>query len=281
MRDDLKTELVLGALGMAIRRRAAPGLVHHSDRGSRTPASPSERPSSTPARSRAWAEEGRLRQRARRGLLRHPRDRAARATTFHTRDHARIAIFHYIEGFHNTRRRHSALGNLSPDRIEKTEQQPTQNSHRCLTKRVNQTGASPTWLPGLGWLALSLGCVTADAGKARIGGEETWGKSSLRASPPRTTPTLLLGGGALGSRGWVGWRCLSRYGRRGQSPLGGEETWGKSSRFSPTSIGWGRTWLPGLGSLALSHGCVTAYAGKARVGGETTALRNGQTSPRP
>ena len=35
MRDDLKTELVLGALGMAIsKRRAAPGLVHHSDRGS-------------------------------------------------------------------------------------------------------------------------------------------------------------------------------------------------------------------------------------------------------
>ena len=35
MRDDLKTEPALDALGMAIsKRRAAPGLVHHSDRGS-------------------------------------------------------------------------------------------------------------------------------------------------------------------------------------------------------------------------------------------------------
>jgi putative transposase len=35
MRDDLKAELVVDALGMALtRRRPKPGLVHHSDRGS-------------------------------------------------------------------------------------------------------------------------------------------------------------------------------------------------------------------------------------------------------
>jgi putative transposase len=35
MRDDLKAELVVDALGMALtRRRPQPGLVHHSDRGS-------------------------------------------------------------------------------------------------------------------------------------------------------------------------------------------------------------------------------------------------------
>jgi putative transposase len=35
MRDDLKAELVVDALGMAVRRRRPPaGLVHHSDRGS-------------------------------------------------------------------------------------------------------------------------------------------------------------------------------------------------------------------------------------------------------
>src|SRR3954465_2746076 len=35
MRDDLKTELVVDALGMAVTRRKPPaGVVHHSDRGS-------------------------------------------------------------------------------------------------------------------------------------------------------------------------------------------------------------------------------------------------------
>ena len=56
--------------------------------------------------------------------------------TFLTRDHARIALLHYIEGFYNTRPHHSALGNLSPRRFEENnEQQPTQNSRRCLTNR--------------------------------------------------------------------------------------------------------------------------------------------------
>ena len=35
MREDLKSELDIDALGMAVaRRRPKPGLVHHSDRGS-------------------------------------------------------------------------------------------------------------------------------------------------------------------------------------------------------------------------------------------------------
>ncbi len=35
-----------------------------------------------------------------------------------SRQTARTAIFEYIEGFYNTRRRHSALGNLSPREYE-------------------------------------------------------------------------------------------------------------------------------------------------------------------
>ena len=34
------------------------------------------------------------------------------------RQRARTAIFEYIEGFYNTRRRHSALGHLSPSDYE-------------------------------------------------------------------------------------------------------------------------------------------------------------------
>jgi putative transposase len=34
------------------------------------------------------------------------------------RQTARTAIFEYVEGFYNTRRRHSALGHLSPSEYE-------------------------------------------------------------------------------------------------------------------------------------------------------------------
>ncbi len=44
--------------------------------------------------------------------------------TFKTRDQARLALFRWIEGFYNSRRRHSTLGQRSPQRYEEmmTEQ---------------------------------------------------------------------------------------------------------------------------------------------------------------
>ena len=38
---------------------------------------------------------------------------------FTTRADARLALFQYIEGFYNTRRRHSSLGYLSPMNFER------------------------------------------------------------------------------------------------------------------------------------------------------------------
>jgi integrase-like protein len=35
-----------------------------------------------------------------------------------TRDQARLALFHWIESFYNSRRRHSTLGQRSPARYE-------------------------------------------------------------------------------------------------------------------------------------------------------------------
>jgi putative transposase len=42
-----------------------------------------------------------------------------------TLDHARLSIFQYIETFHSPRRRHSALGGISPDKCER----------RCLNRQ--------------------------------------------------------------------------------------------------------------------------------------------------
>src|SRR6266849_6663347 len=38
--------------------------------------------------------------------------------TFRSRDQARLALFRWIEGFYNSRRRHSTLGQRSPQRYE-------------------------------------------------------------------------------------------------------------------------------------------------------------------
>jgi putative transposase len=40
-------------------------------------------------------------------------------TRFRTQAEARMAVFDYIEGFYNPRRRHSALGQISPVTFER------------------------------------------------------------------------------------------------------------------------------------------------------------------
>ena len=51
-----------------------------------------------------------------------------------TRQEARLAVFEYIEGFYNRKRRHSALGYLPPCQQEEGKQQGIE-SHRSLAKK--------------------------------------------------------------------------------------------------------------------------------------------------
>jgi putative transposase len=121
MANHLRTELVLDALNMAIyNRRPAAGLIHHSDRGSQY--------TSVEFGSRL-REEGLLPSM---GSVADAYDNSMAESFVSTlkrelihrhswpnRQSARTAIFEYIEGFYNTRRRHSALGHLSPAEYEK------------------------------------------------------------------------------------------------------------------------------------------------------------------
>ena len=120
MANNLKTELVLDAVNMAIyTRRPSPGLIHHSDRGSQyTSVEFGSRlreagllplmGSVADAYDNSMAES--FVSTLKRELIhRH---------SWPTRQIARTAIFEYIEGFYNTRRRHSALGHLSPSEYE-------------------------------------------------------------------------------------------------------------------------------------------------------------------
>ena len=128
MRDDLKADLVVDALAMAVTRRRPPaGLVCHSDRGSQY---------TSLAFGRTLRESGLVASMGSRG---DAYDNAAcescistlkvewiKRHRYRSRDEARLSIFQYIETFYNPRRRHSSLGGISPDEYESRLQARTQ-----------------------------------------------------------------------------------------------------------------------------------------------------------
>jgi putative transposase len=115
MATHLRTELVLSALEMAVWRRQPKGVIHHSDQGCQYTSiafgkhcrRAGVRPSTGSVGDcfdNAMAEsffatlECELLDRYR----------------FKTQREARMAVFDFIEGFYNPKRRHSGLGMLSP-----------------------------------------------------------------------------------------------------------------------------------------------------------------------
>lgn len=130
--EHLKTDLVDAALTDAlVRRRPASGLVFHSDRGCQY---------TSAQHARLAAAHGIRLSVGRRGQC---WDNAVAESFFSTiktellhrqpwptHTAARQAIFEYIEGWYNTRRRHSSLGYLSPAAFEAT------GSRRLTTDRA-------------------------------------------------------------------------------------------------------------------------------------------------
>ena len=123
MRDDMRAELVVDALGMAVtmRRPAAEGgLIHHSDRGGqyasllvgRTLAESGIAPS-------MGARGSALDNAACESVMSTIKCELVNRMSFRSREQARMACFDYIEAFYNPRRRHSALGYLAPAEFER------------------------------------------------------------------------------------------------------------------------------------------------------------------
>ena len=124
MRSHLGAELVTSALDMAVARtRTRSGLVHHSDRGTQY---------TSFAFGQRLREAGILPSM---GATGDAYDNALVESVFASlecelldrrrfvsREHARIAIFDYLEAFYNPRRRHSALGYLAPLEFERQRQ---------------------------------------------------------------------------------------------------------------------------------------------------------------
>jgi putative transposase len=115
MGNSLATKLVLDALDMALVTRRPKGVIHHSDQGSQY---------TSIAFGQRCREAG---VRPSMGSLGDAYDNAMCESFFATlecelldrsrfknRDEARMAVFAFIEGFYNRRRRHSSIGYLSP-----------------------------------------------------------------------------------------------------------------------------------------------------------------------
>jgi putative transposase len=124
MASHRKTDLVVDAVTMAVGRRGGhvPGVIHHSDRGGEYTSHSLEREL---RRHGALASMGSVADCFDNALAeslfatlecelfdQQPGGR------FTTRREAKLTVFDFIEGFYNPRRRHSALGQISPAQFE-------------------------------------------------------------------------------------------------------------------------------------------------------------------
>ena len=126
MQENLERSLVLEALDAALRMRRPQGageLICHSDRGSQYASGDYQTVLRENGITCSMSRKGNCYDNApvesffaslKRELIYRRR--------FATREEARTAVFAWIEGWYNRKRRHSALGYLSPEEFEKQQQ---------------------------------------------------------------------------------------------------------------------------------------------------------------
>jgi putative transposase len=120
MADHMRTDLVAGALRMAIARRSpGEGLLHHSDRGVQYASDGYRALLAANGIACSMSGKGDCYDNAvmesfwgtlKAELVNHQR--------YATRDEARASIFEYVEVFYNRTRLHSSLGYVSPEQFE-------------------------------------------------------------------------------------------------------------------------------------------------------------------
>jgi putative transposase len=121
MADHLRTELVGGALEMAVwNRRPAAGVIHHSDHGCQyTSLTFGERCRVVGIRCSMGSVGDCYDNAMAESFFATLECELLARQTFRTRLEARTALFEYREAFYNRQRRHSALDYLSPDAYER------------------------------------------------------------------------------------------------------------------------------------------------------------------
>jgi putative transposase len=121
MSEHIDTQLVLGALEMALEGRQPPqGLIHHSDRGSQYASAEYRQALASRGIQCSMSRKGNCWDNAVvESFFSSLKMELVYLTDFVTRHQARSALFEYIEVFYNRRRRHSSLGYLSPLEYER------------------------------------------------------------------------------------------------------------------------------------------------------------------
>lgn len=122
MSSRMTKELVLSALEMAVKRRCPDGeqsLLHHSDRGSQYCSAAFQAALLRSGIRCSMSRKGNCYDNAvMESFFATLKKELVHQSDYATRQEARQSLFEYVEVFYNRRRRHSALGYVSPDQYE-------------------------------------------------------------------------------------------------------------------------------------------------------------------
>ena len=123
MQQHLERALVLDALDAALRKRRpepASGLICHSDRGSQYASGDYQKQLATAGIACSMSRKGNCWDNAPvESFFASLKRELVHQNTFRNREEARQAIFWWIEAWYNRKRRHSALGYISPEQFER------------------------------------------------------------------------------------------------------------------------------------------------------------------
>lgn len=144
MRSDMKAELVVDALEMAVaRRQPLPGLIHHSDRGSQYVSLVFGQRCQQAGIAQSMGSKGDAYDNAvKESFFASLEKDLLRRHSFRTRQEARTEVFDYIEIFYNRERLHSTLGYRSPEQYEHDHEQSNQQQQNEATLIEEQPKAA-------------------------------------------------------------------------------------------------------------------------------------------
>ena len=124
MGEVMTTDLVLAALNMALEQRRPKEVIHHSDQGSQyTSIAFGERCKAMDVRPSMGSVGDAYDNAMAESFFASLECELIDRRSFKSKAEARMALFTWIEGWYNPRRRHSGLGQQSPVNFEKKQQE--------------------------------------------------------------------------------------------------------------------------------------------------------------